>query len=300
LTNIAQNRLLDVSPDSLDQANQMLAFLQAYDPELTYREVNHTFVECSTFADDVKYHGHAWQSDFHFEAKLWTPPEDPGTYEQDLKKHNMTYGSAALIQWLSVRDDGEHYKQSYIYDYIQNRLYPGEPLLAQSFALRLLIHYIGDMHQPFHNEALYSEAYPDGDKGANEVLLKYHYGVDELHALWDKVMYTQRTSIARPITDAVWPGFQEETIQMAYDGRSALSDPAEYENIDVLMWSDESYQIAITKYDGIIPSDEETVVPQWYLDENLQVCWDRLTLGGYRLAHIMEYIYPSRSEAFLQ
>jgi hypothetical protein len=63
------------------------------------------------------------------------------------------------------------------------------------------------------------------------------------------------------------------------------------------MWSDQSYEIAITKYDGIIPDD---VVPQWYLDENLQVCWDRITLGGYRLANLMEYIYPSRSLEFLQ
>jgi hypothetical protein len=124
----------------------------------------------------------------------------------------MTYGCANLIQWLSVRDDGEHYKQSYMYDYIQNRLYPGEPLLAQSYALRLLIHYVGDMHQPFHNGDLYSETYPDGDKGGNLVELKYHYSVDELHALWDKLMYTQRTSIARPISDEYWPTFQQDTI----------------------------------------------------------------------------------------
>jgi len=102
----------------------------------------------------------------------------------------MTYGSECLIQWLSLRDDGDDYKDSYIYDYIQNRLYPGEPELAQSFALRLLIHYIGDMHQPFHNEAQYSEAYPDGDKGANSVTTKNHYGADELHAVWDVLMYS--------------------------------------------------------------------------------------------------------------
>jgi len=53
----------------------MLSYLEEEDPELTYREVDHPFVECATFADDVKYHGHAWQSDFHFEAKLWTPPD---------------------------------------------------------------------------------------------------------------------------------------------------------------------------------------------------------------------------------
>lgn len=201
----------------------------------------------------------------------------------------MTYGCANLIQWLSVRDDGEQYKDSYIYDFIQNRLYPGDENLAKSYALRLLIHYVGDMHQPFHNEDFYSEQYPDGDKGGNLIPLKYHYGVDELHALWDKLMYSQRTSIARPINSTYWPTFQNDTETMAYDGRAGVADPGEYQNIDVFTWSEESYKIAITKYEGIV---EDGVVPNWYLDENLQVCWDRITLGGYRLGHLMEYIYP--------
>jgi len=110
-------------------------------------------------------------------------------------------------------------------------------------------------------------------------------------------MYSQRTSIARPINSTYWPTFQADTYTMADDGKAGVKDPAEYENIDVFMWSEESYEIGITKYEGIIPDD---VVPQWYLDENLQVCWDRITLGGYRLAHLMEYIYPSRSLEFLQ
>jgi len=284
----------------LEQALEVLQSLRDSDPELTYREVNEPFVECATFADDIKYHGHAWQSDFHFEAKLWTPSDDDGQYEQDVKKHNMTYGSANLIQWLSLRDDGDDYKDGYIYDYIQNRLYPGEPELAQSFALRLLIHYIGDMHQPFHNEAQYSEAYPDGDKGANAVETKYHYGADELHAVWDILMYSQHVSITRPINETYWPTFQANTIEMANNGQEAVKDTNEYENINVFLWSDESYRIAITKYDGI---EVDQPVPQSYQDENLQVCWDRITLGAYRLAHLIEYMYPAKDDSsyyFLQ
>ena len=37
---------------------------------------------------------------------------------------------------------------------------------------------------------------------------------------------------------------------MAYDGRAGVADAAEWENINVFLWSKESYQIAITKYDG--------------------------------------------------
>jgi len=275
----------------------MLSYLEAYDPELTYREVNHTFVECSTFADDIKYHGGAWQSDFHFEDKTFQDKNDHGVYNYDYNKHNMTYGCANLIQWLSVAEDGDQYKESYIYDYILNRLYLGDEDLAKSYALRLLIHYIGDMHQPFHNEDFYNETYPDGDKGGNLIPLKYHYTVDELHALWDKLMYSQRTSIARPINDTYWPTFQADTIEMTANGQAGVKDSNEYENINIFLWSEESYQIAITKYEGITP---DAVVPQWYLDENLQVCWDRITLGGYRLAHLMQYMFPARNTSFLQ
>jgi len=169
--------------------------------------------------------------------------------------------------------------------------------LAKSYALRLLIHYIGDMHQPFHNEDFYNETYPDGDKGGNLIPLKYHYTVDELHALWDKLMYSQRTSIARPINDTYWPTFQADTIEMTANGQAGVKDSNEYENINIFLWSEESYQIAITKYEGITP---DAVVPQWYLDENLQVCWDRITLGGYRLAHLMQYMFPARNTSFLQ
>ena len=54
----------------------------------------------------------------------------------------------------------------------------------------------------------------------------------------------------------------------------------------------------IIMYDnvGITP---DAAVPQWYLDENLQVCWDRITLGGYRLAYLIEYIYPATAHEAL-
>jgi len=51
-----------------------------------------------------------------------------------------------IVQWLSFRDDGSDYLNSYVYKYISNNLYPGRQDLAQSYALRLLIHYIGDIH----------------------------------------------------------------------------------------------------------------------------------------------------------
>lgn len=86
---------------------------------------------------------------------------------------------------------------SYIYNYIQNTLYPLQPELAKSYALRLLIHYSGDIAQPFHNESRYDTKYPTGDAGANAFPLPSHYTVTELHALIDKVLYVEHVNIPR-------------------------------------------------------------------------------------------------------
>jgi len=148
VANIAQNELKDQYPNSLNQANEVLRALYDYNRTLTDHELDHSFVECSTFADDIKYHGGAWQSDFHFFDE---PFFDEGTTADDYpgvksSKHNLTYGIIAIAEWLSHGAHGNDYLDSYMYDYIQNRLYPGRPDLAESYALRLLIHYLGDIH----------------------------------------------------------------------------------------------------------------------------------------------------------
>jgi hypothetical protein len=75
---------------------------------------------------------------------------------------------------------------------------------AKSLALRLLIHYYGDVHQPLHSSDRYTEEHPDGDKGGNSFPLKFHYKANELHAVWDNVIYEYHTNPKRPFTPATW------------------------------------------------------------------------------------------------
>lgn len=60
---------------------------------------------------------------------------------------------------------------------------------AKSYALRLLIHYLGDIHQPLHCATRVDKAYPEGDRGGNLFPLPNHYATDDLHAVWDSVLY---------------------------------------------------------------------------------------------------------------
>ena len=47
-------------PASHDKVEEMLMYLWDSDPSLMPYEDTHHFVEAATFADDIKYHGHAW------------------------------------------------------------------------------------------------------------------------------------------------------------------------------------------------------------------------------------------------
>ena len=197
VANIAQDLLQKNDVTTLNKALAMLKTLRDYDPTLTSHELNHPFVECATFADDIKYNGGAWQSDYHFVDIAYV---DQGTASDwnvtGPKPHNLTLGIQNISDWLSGKN-GTSYKSSYMYTYITNNLYPGRADLAQSYALRLLIHYIGDISQPFHCESRFDAAYPNGDAGANAFPLPSHYDVTELHALLDKVLYVERTNYPR-------------------------------------------------------------------------------------------------------
>lgn len=78
---------------------------------------------------------------------------------------------------------------------------------GESLALRLLIHYYGDIHQPLHCSDRYTKEFPAGDKGGNAFLVKNHYNANELHAVWDNVIYTYHTNPKRPFTADTWNDF---------------------------------------------------------------------------------------------
>jgi len=61
--------------------------------------------------------------------------------------------------------------------------------LGDSMNLRLLIHYVGDIHQPLHSTSRYTSSYPDGDFGGNLFKLTSKNGVSNIHSLWDSALY---------------------------------------------------------------------------------------------------------------
>jgi hypothetical protein len=129
VANVAQNLLLQNDSSAWDAAINMLQSLRDYDPVLTSHENLHPFVECATFADDIKYNGGAWQSDFHFVDVPYVDEGQISDYNITQNTHYLTEGIQNISDWLSGKN-GTAYQSSYMYTYITTHLYPGRDDLA--------------------------------------------------------------------------------------------------------------------------------------------------------------------------
>lgn len=170
---------------------------------------------------------------------------------------------------------------------------------GRSLALRLLIHYYGDIHQPLHTSDRYTKDLPKGDKGGNDFILKNHYSSPELHAVWDNVIYTYHKNPKRPFTKDSWADFGHT----ADDLQSRFSfSKAETNTADFAKFRDESYAIAITAYDGLTEGKDQ-VVPDSYIAKFQPIAQRRVALAAQRLVYGMEQIFGKSStieEKFIQ
>lgn len=63
---VAYNHLQQEAPEALKAANEVLSTYKNAHPDMTKLEGNFPFVECATFADEIKAKGGAFQSGWHF------------------------------------------------------------------------------------------------------------------------------------------------------------------------------------------------------------------------------------------
>lgn len=71
---------------------------------------------------------------------------------------------------------------------------------AKGLAYCWLLHLVGDMHQPLHSTAIFSDYFPNGDRGGNEIPLTRGRN---LHSLWDNLLSRQSkmSDVARTVAE---------------------------------------------------------------------------------------------------
>ncbi|MCA9776423.1 MAG: S1/P1 nuclease [Candidatus Eremiobacteraeota bacterium] len=155
---------------------------------------------------------------------------------------------------------------------------PRSTLGAKAVALSWIAHLVGDVHQPLHNSELYDERFPQGDWGGNRYEVVLGQEALSLHRLWDSAggRFLYPPSSERLESYRIW--FQEKHPARSYD---------ELESEDFQIWSDEGLSRAIETYDSVALGTK--IEPQ-ALQQILDVSERRITLGGYRLALLLERI----------
>ena len=159
---------------------------------------------------------------------------------------------------------------------------------ARAEALRFIIHFVGDVHQPLHCATRVSSANPQGDRGGNLVTIK-GVGPKNLHSYWDSGLATfppGGPNFAPPSLAAV-AAAAKKAVAANPDTAPGLNlnDPTNFQS-----WADESFKLAKdVAYKGIKSGSTPSTA---YRANGAKVASQRVAWGGYRLAALLNSIWP--------
>jgi hypothetical protein len=156
-------------------------------------------------------------------------------------------------------------------------------------ALRYLIHFVGDIHQPLHAVARDSDEHPEGDRGGNEFKIippdrfkDLERPPTNLHSLWDMGGNLFRPTV-RPLSDDGKASIVR--IANSIKSRHPMISLDNVSQMDPMAWAQESADIAkrfayTNIKEGEVPSAE-------YLRECEDQSAKRVAYAGYRLAALL-------------
>ena len=147
-----------------------------------------------------------------------------------------------------------------------------KPPKERAEALKFLVHFVGDIHQPLH------AAERNNDHGGNEVQVTFFGKPMKLHALWDTGLIMH--------TVYAWGTYVERLETKWFPGR----DLTGLDGGTPVDWALESHEFA-REFAYNIP-DGSVLADNYYRDA-LPVVDRQLALGGVRLARLLKNTLPT-------
>ncbi len=151
------------------------------------------------------------------------------------------------------------------------------PRNQRAEALKFLVHFIGDIHQPFH-------ALGD-DRGGNNIRVNF-LGFPQcgsfncnLHGVWDESLIEQRGLSEEKYTALLLQEIQDNHWEKMSGGTPST-------------WADVSHHYAVEAY-----APNGALLAHDYVAEEDKVVDAELALGGLRLAHVLNRIFASPDPA---
>lgn len=266
---VAYDYLQEVAPEVLPKAEALLKPLQSWN----IHEGEHSFVECATFADDIKDIGFAGISPYHYIDQPFFDHYNTTVLPEDF---NVTWAITNMKKELMKKhhadEETEGTKRSF----------------GDAFNLRLLIHYAGDMHQPLHTVSRYAKDFPNGDLGGNWFNLTEKDGINELHALWDSTVYEWDIDLPRPLSNESWDSLTNISLVLRTENQvnstRMQADLAKPET----EWASEGYELATTFVYNIT---QNTLPDDDYVKGGQKIVHYQLAKGGYRLAMLLMEVF---------
>ena len=252
---IAYDRLL---PETRGEVDRLIAVLAEEEPKIDH------FVPASYWMDEIRRLGWRAFDHWHYTNPPYNPEGLPSVPPSH--RHDAVWAIGQAVSTLRN---------------------PQTPDPQKAWMLRILDHLVGDLHQPLHSVNRYSRRHPDGDRGGNLFELSLPpredggYVPDNLHAFWDGTA---------GLFPRIQPGqaWTRRIGSMARQVRERVPAPEGVEeDVDPKAWARESYRLSIeVVYEGI---EEGGTPSEGYRARAQAVVEERLALGGYRLAAILEH-----------
>ena len=136
-------------------------------------------------------------------------------------------------------------------------------------ALKFIIHFVGDMHQPMH----VSRA---EDKGGNTILLSFNGEDTNLHALWDSRLLD-------------YTGLSYDKLADKYD-HATPQQIAKWQSDPAIIWAWESYQVSTILYNDVNPDGSSKLGKEYY-ESHIGTVESRIEKAGIRLAGLLNKIF---------
>ena len=270
---VAQKRL---RPAIFDEARRLLAVAASAYPSSS------TFIGSSVWADNIKRIPNLYTfNNWHFVDFPYADGVAACSHFK-IDPENITYALSTQFETLRSLTSGPW---------------------ARAFALRMVVHLVGDIHEPMHCITRCSQEHPKGDLGGNLFKLEDPTGshLSNLHKFWDAMGGQYVNTIAKLCPYGDWDFCEshenEREMEVAKEAErivaewpiSSFSTYNEEETIpDVRLfmeWGRASFDIAKAKAyadikEGFAPSKNYTNFVQQYTR-------GRVALGGYRLAALL-------------
>jgi hypothetical protein len=153
---------------------------------------------------------------------------------------------------------------------------PSAPLAKRAEALKFVVHFCGDIHQPLHC------AERDHDKGGNARLVFFldRQMAVNLHACWDSWILLDSKGTT---SDSVYAGALSARISQAQAAEWVKSTPVD--------WANESHQLAVdVVYKNVPEGGPPPKLGRDYVNAAKPVIDQQLEKGGVRLADVLNRV----------